>query len=98
MKNAKELHWWKLTVATEGVLSAKLGGIRDIDFTLSAYDKDRRELVRIDETTVGGDEQLLDLGVFAWGLLSRRLEQEFGGEQPDAGIPACHETGAFRGT
>ena len=63
MKNAKEPHWWRLDVAAEGVLSAKLGGIRDIDFTLAAFDKDRRELVRIDETTVGGDEQLLDLGV-----------------------------------
>ena len=63
MKNAKEPHWWRLDVPAEGVLSAKLGGIRDIDFVLSAYDKDRRELVRVDETTVGGDEQLLDLGV-----------------------------------
>lgn len=63
MKNAKDAHWWRLDVPTEGVLSAKLGGIRDIDFVISAYDKDRRELVRVDETTVGGDEQLLDLGV-----------------------------------
>ncbi|MFI5350842.1 MAG: hypothetical protein ACHQ2Z_14940, partial [Elusimicrobiota bacterium] len=63
MKNAKDPHWWRIDVPTEGVLSAKLGGIRDVDFVISAYDKDRRELVRIDETTVGGDEQLLDLGV-----------------------------------
>jgi hypothetical protein len=63
MKNAKEPHWWRVEIPAEGVLSAKLGGIRDIDFVISAYDKDRRELVRVDETTVGGDEQLLDLGV-----------------------------------
>ena len=63
MKNAKDPHWWRLDVPAEGILSAKLEGIRDIDFVISAYDKDRRELVRIDETTVGGDEQLLDLGV-----------------------------------
>jgi hypothetical protein len=63
MKDSKDAHWWRLDVPTEGVLSAKLGGIRDIDFVISAYDKDRRELVRVDETTVGGDEQLLDLGV-----------------------------------
>ena len=64
MGNAKDPHWWRIDVAVEGVLSAKLDGIRDIDFVLSAYDKDRNELVRVDETTVGGDEQLLDLGVF----------------------------------
>jgi len=63
MKNSKDPHWWRVDVAADGVLSAKLGGIRDIDFVLSAFDKDRRELVRIDETTVGGDEQVLDLGV-----------------------------------
>src|SRR6185312_15319781 len=63
MKDSKDAHWWRLDVPTEGVLSVKLGGIRDIDFVISAYDKDRRELVRVDETTVGGDEQLLDLGV-----------------------------------
>ncbi len=63
MKNAKEAHWWRVNAAAEGVLSFKLGGIRDIDFVLSAYDKDRRELVRIDETTTGGDEQLNGLGV-----------------------------------
>jgi hypothetical protein len=63
MKNSKDAHWWRLDVPAEGVLSAKLGGIRDIDFVISAYDKDRRELVRVDETTVGGDEQVLGLGV-----------------------------------
>lgn len=63
MKNAKEPHWWRIDVAAEGVLSAKLGGIRDIDFAIAAYDKDRRELMRVDETTVGGDEQLIGLGV-----------------------------------
>ncbi len=63
MKNAKEPHWWRIDAAGEGVLSVKLGGIRDIDFVLSAYDKDRRELVRVDETTTGGDEQLTSLGV-----------------------------------
>jgi hypothetical protein len=63
MKNAKEPHWWRLNVAGEGVLSVKLGGIRDIDFAIAAYDKDRRELLRVDETTVGGDEQMLGLGV-----------------------------------
>jgi hypothetical protein len=63
ISNPKDVDWYRLDVKTEGVLSAKLGGIRDVDFVISAYDKDRRELVHIDETTVGGDEQLLDLGV-----------------------------------
>jgi hypothetical protein len=63
MANAKDVDWYLFNVADNGVLSAKIGGIRDTDFVISAYDKDRRELLRIDETTVGGDEQLIDLGV-----------------------------------
>src|SRR3569832_51125 len=63
ISNPKDADWYRFDVNSEGVLSARLGGIRDIDFVISAYDKDRRELVRVDETTVGGDEQLLDLGV-----------------------------------
>jgi hypothetical protein len=61
--NAKDVDWYRLEVAGNGVLSAKIGGIRDVDFVLAAFDKDRRELKRVNETTVGGDEQLLDLGV-----------------------------------
>jgi hypothetical protein len=63
ISNPKDVDWYRFDVASDGVLSAKLGGIRDVDFVISAYDKDRRELVRVDETTVGGDEQMLDLGV-----------------------------------
>lgn len=63
--SAKDQDWYRLDIAGAGVLTAKIGGIRDIDFVLSFYDKDRRELKRVDETTVGGDEQLLDLGVSA---------------------------------
>jgi hypothetical protein len=63
ISNPKDVDWYRFDVNSEGVLTARLGGIRDIDFVISAYDKDRRELVRVDETTVGGDEQLLDLGV-----------------------------------
>ncbi len=63
MKDSKDPHWWRLDVKSEGVLSAKLGGIRDMDFVLSAYDADRRELMRVDETGVGGDERIIGLGV-----------------------------------
>ncbi|MFI5346443.1 MAG: hypothetical protein ACHQ51_08720 [Elusimicrobiota bacterium] len=63
ISNPKDVDWYRLDVVSEGVLSVKLGGIRDVDFVISAYDKDRRELVRVDETTVGGDEQLMSLGV-----------------------------------
>ncbi len=63
MKDAKDPHWWRVEVKSEGVLSAKVGGIRDIDFVLSAYDGQRRELMRVDETSVGGDERLIGLGV-----------------------------------
>ncbi len=63
ISNPKDQDWYRLDVAAEGVLTAKIGGIKDVDFVLSFFDKDRRELKRVDETTVGGDEQLLDLGV-----------------------------------
>jgi hypothetical protein len=65
MASAKDADWYRIDAAGDGVLSAKIGGIRDMDFVLSAYDKDRRELVRVDETTVGGDERLLGLGLSA---------------------------------
>ncbi len=61
--NPKDQDWYRLDVAAEGALTAKIGGIKEVDFVLSFFDKNRRELKRVDETTVGGDEQLLDLGV-----------------------------------
>lgn len=63
--NPKDQDWYRIDSTADGVLSAKIGGIKDVDFTISFFDKDRRELKRVDETTVGGDEQLLDLGVSA---------------------------------
>ena len=63
--NPKDQDWYRLDIQADGVLTAKIGGIKDVDFVLSFFDKDRRELKRVDETTVGGDEQLLDLGVSA---------------------------------
>src|SRR5437868_3373577 len=39
-------------------LSAHLSGIKEADFVVSVYDKDRKELKRYDETGVGGDEDL----------------------------------------
>ncbi len=61
----KDQDWYRVDVEAAGVMTAKIGGIKDVDFVLSFFDKDRRELKRVDETTVGGDEQLLDLGVTA---------------------------------
>ncbi len=61
--NPKDQDWYRLDIAADGALTAKIGGIKDVDFVLSFFDKDRRELKRVDETVVGGDEQLLDLGV-----------------------------------
>ncbi len=63
--NPKDQDWYRLDSMADGVISAHLGGIKDVDFVISFFDKDRRELKRVDETTVGGDEQLLDLGVSA---------------------------------
>jgi len=63
--NPADQDWYRLDSTADGALSVKLGGIKDVDFAISFFDKDRRELKRVDETTVGGDEQLLDLGVSA---------------------------------
>jgi len=61
--NPKDQDWYRIDAEAAGTLSVKIGGIKDVDFALSFFDKDRRELKRVDETTVGGDEQLLDLGL-----------------------------------
>lgn len=55
---------YKLALLREAaVMNLHLGGIRDVDFTLSIQDKDRQELKRYDETSLGGDEQALDIGL-----------------------------------
>lgn len=55
---------YKIEVKHEGqVLSASLGGIRGVDFVVSVFGPDRRELKRFDETAAGGDEPVLDMGV-----------------------------------
>ena len=61
----KDQDWYRIDSEAAGSLSVKIGGIKDVDFSLAFFDKDRRELKRVDETTVGGDEQLLDLGISA---------------------------------
>ena len=63
IRDPKDQDWYRLDAEAAGTLSVKIGGIRDVDFVLSFFDKDRRELKHVDETTVGGDEQLLDLGL-----------------------------------
>ncbi|MDD5657503.1 MAG: hypothetical protein PHF00_09655, partial [Elusimicrobia bacterium] len=56
--------WYKIAVARDsGILNVHVGGIRDVDFVLSFRGRDQTELKRADETGVGGDERLLDLGV-----------------------------------
>jgi hypothetical protein len=50
------------TVGTEN-LSVRVHGVRGIDFVLSIQDSERRELKRVDESAMGGDERLLDLGL-----------------------------------
>lgn len=55
--------FYRLAVRKEGVLSARVGGIRGVDFVLSVFAADGRELKRYDETGEGGDEQALDIGV-----------------------------------
>src|SRR5437762_1119309 len=62
-----DVDYYRLDVAQDAVLSAHVSGIRDVDFVLSIRDKDRRELMRVDETAIGGDEEVLDVGVRAPG-------------------------------
>ena len=61
--SAQDQDWYRLDVVADGTLAVKLGGIRDVDFTLTFAAADRHELKKADDTTVGGDERLLDLGV-----------------------------------
>lgn len=63
VERASDVDVYRLDGAQEAVLSAHVGGIRDVDFMVSVRDKDRRELMRVDETGVGGDEEVLDVGV-----------------------------------
>ncbi len=54
---------YRIDLKQDAILSAHVGGIKDVDFVLSVRDKDRVELKRADETAVGGDAELLDVGV-----------------------------------
>ncbi|MBI5624446.1 MAG: pre-peptidase C-terminal domain-containing protein [Elusimicrobia bacterium] len=59
----KDTDVYKLDCSRPGVVSFRLGGIKDVDFAVSWQDADRVELKRFDETGTGGDEEGLDLGV-----------------------------------
>ncbi|MBI4424527.1 MAG: hypothetical protein HY554_12405 [Elusimicrobia bacterium] len=58
---ASDIDWYRLSSRREGTLSVRLGGIRDVDWVLAVHGPDRAELKRVDDTTVGGDEQALDV-------------------------------------
>ncbi|MBI4679501.1 MAG: hypothetical protein HY748_18160 [Elusimicrobia bacterium] len=63
VSSPRDVDVYKVDVGQDGILSLRLGGIKDIDFVLSWQDKDRVELKRYDETGTGGDEEGLDLGI-----------------------------------
>lgn len=62
LQSAKDEDWYRIESAG-GNLSARIGGIREADFTLTLLDKDRQVLKKVDETVAGGDEALLDAGL-----------------------------------
>lgn len=62
LSSAADQDWYRVESAG-GNLSARIGGIRDVDFTLTLLDKDRVVLKKVDETVAGGDEALLDAGL-----------------------------------
>lgn len=86
VENPSDIDFYRLDIAQEAVLSAHVGGIRDVDFVLSVRDKDQRELMRVDETGVGGDEEVLDVGVHPPGpyyiVLSNKNPQANNPTQP----------------
>ena len=71
--------WYRIEAEGEGTLSVKIGGIRGADFRLAFLDRDRRELKVVDETTVGGDEEMRGLGLSAgiWYLLVTNKESSY---------------------
>lgn len=63
LSSASEADFYKIENKEQPAsLSAHLSGIREADFVVSVFDKDRRELKRYDETSVGGDEDVADVG------------------------------------
>jgi len=64
MATAADIDAFKLEVSKPGQsLDLHVGGIRDMDFVLKVMDGERRELKRYDETSSGGDERGLDIGL-----------------------------------
>jgi hypothetical protein len=64
ISSANDADWYKISIPRDsGILNLHVTGIRSVDFVLSFLDKDLKELKRIDEAGVGGDEEALDLGV-----------------------------------
>lgn len=63
-----DVDWYLVRASRDGVLSARLSGIREADWVLSIRGPDRTELKRVDETGIGGDEQALDIGISTAGL------------------------------
>ncbi|MBI5202970.1 MAG: hypothetical protein HY925_15370 [Elusimicrobia bacterium] len=61
LAGASDLDWYKVEAPRDGLLSVRLSGIREADWVLAYRGPDRTELKRVDETSIGGDEQLLDL-------------------------------------
>ena len=64
LASASDIDVFKLETSKPGQsLDLRVGGIRDIDFVLKVMDGERRELKRYDETSLGGDERALDVGL-----------------------------------
>ncbi len=59
--SASDVDWYKVRAPRDGSLSIRLSGIRESDWVVSFRSADRTEQKRVDETSVGGDEQALDL-------------------------------------
>ena len=82
-----DVDYYRLDATQDAVLSVHVGGIRDVDFVLSVWDKDRQELKRYDETGAGGDEEALDIGVHpgpVYLILSNKNEKADNPTQPYA--------------
>lgn len=69
LSGADDVDFYRVDVDQDAVLTARVGGIRDADFTLSVRERERGEIKRVDETATGGDEEALDVGVRAGSYL-----------------------------
>ncbi len=90
--------WYRIESAGDTSFSARLGGIREVDFVLTLLDKDRVVLKKVDETVAGGDEALLDAGLHpgAYYLVVSNKNAQAANAAQEYALSTKNEPGAGR--